>query len=40
VRNVDQLFAEIDVLAETADERGEGILGALYEYAEAIAPSV
>jgi exodeoxyribonuclease-1 len=40
VRNVDQLFAEIDVLAETADERGEGILGALYEYAEAIAPSI
>jgi exodeoxyribonuclease-1 len=38
-RNVDQLFAEIDVLAETADERGEEILGALYEYAEAIAPS-
>jgi exodeoxyribonuclease-1 len=39
VRNVDQLFAEIDALAETADERGEEILGALYEYAEAIAPS-
>lgn len=39
VRNVDQLFAEIDVLAEKADERGEEILGALYEYAEAIAPS-
>ena len=38
-RNVDQLFAEIDALAETADERGEEILGALYEYAEAIAPS-
>jgi exodeoxyribonuclease-1 len=39
-RNVDELFAEIDTLAETADERGEEILGALYEYAEAIAPSV
>jgi exodeoxyribonuclease-1 len=39
-RNVDQLFAEIDLLAETADERGEAILGALYEYAEAIAPTV
>ncbi|VTU29987.1 Exodeoxyribonuclease I [Variovorax sp. PBL-H6] len=38
-RNVDQLFAEIDTLAETADERGEELLGALYEYAEAIAPS-
>jgi exodeoxyribonuclease-1 len=37
-RNVDQLFAEIDALAEKADERGEEILGALYEYAEAIAP--
>ena len=36
-RNVDELFAEIDTLAETADERGEEILGALYEYAEAIA---
>ncbi|RZL86363.1 MAG: exodeoxyribonuclease I [Variovorax sp.] len=40
VRNVDQLFAEIDVLAEAADERAEAILGALYEYAEAIAPTV
>jgi exodeoxyribonuclease-1 len=30
-RNVDALFARIDVLSETADERGEGILGALYE---------
>ena len=39
-RNVDALFAEIDTLAETADERGEQILGALYEYAEAIAPAV
>jgi exodeoxyribonuclease I len=37
-RNVDALFAEIDALAETADERGEAILGALYDYAEAIAP--
>jgi exodeoxyribonuclease-1 len=39
-RNVDALFAEIDALAETADERGEDILGALYEYAEAIAPAI
>ena len=39
-RNVDALFAEIDALAETADERAEAILGALYEYAEAIAPEV
>ena len=37
-RNVDALFAEIDTLAETADERGEAILGALYDYAEAITP--
>ncbi len=37
-RNVDALFAEIDILSETADERGELILGALYDYVEAIAP--
>jgi len=37
-RTVDQLFTEIDTLSETADERGEEILGALYDYAEAIAP--
>ncbi|MEO7160963.1 MAG: exodeoxyribonuclease I [Polaromonas sp.] len=39
-RNVDALFAEIDALAETADERGEAILGALYDYAESIAPEI
>ncbi|SFU49905.1 Exodeoxyribonuclease I subunit C [Polaromonas sp. YR568] len=39
-RNVDALFARIDVLSETADERGEEILGALYEYAEFVAPEV
>ena len=39
-RNVDQLFAEIDTLAESADERAEAILGALYDYAEAITPTV
>ena len=39
-RNVDAFFAQIDLLAETADERGEEILGALYEYAEGIAPEV
>lgn len=38
-RTVEQLFAEIDQLSESADERGEEILGALYDYAEAIAPS-
>ena len=36
--NVDQYFAQIDVLSATADERAERILGALHEYAEAIAP--
>jgi exodeoxyribonuclease-1 len=39
-RNVDALFARIDVLSETTDERGEEILGALYEYAEFVAPEV
>jgi len=33
------LFDEMDQLAETADERGEAILGALYDYAEMIAPA-
>ncbi len=37
-RTIAQLSDEIDSLAETADERAEEILGALYEYAEAIAP--
>ncbi len=38
VRTVEQLFARIDELSESADARGEEILGALYDYAEAIAP--
>lgn len=38
-RNVDMLFGEIDVLSETADERAEEILGAVYDYVEMIAPS-
>ena len=37
-RTVDQLFDEIDRLSADADERGEAILGALYDYAESIAP--
>ena len=37
-RSIDKLFSEIDQLSETADERGEEILGALYDYAESIAP--
>lgn len=32
------LFDELDKLAETADERGEAVLGALYDYAEMVAP--
>jgi exodeoxyribonuclease-1 len=39
-RNVDAFLAELDVLSETADERGEQVLGALYDYAEMIAPEV
>ena len=37
-RTVEQLFDQIDQLSETVDERGEAILGALYDYAESIAP--
>ena len=37
-RTIAQLFDEIDTLSEEADERGEAILGALYDYAESIAP--
>ncbi len=40
VRNVDTLFAEIDVLSESADERGQAVLGALLEYVELITPEV
>ena len=36
---IDLLFEELDKLNETADERGEAILSALYDYAEAMAPS-
>lgn len=38
-RTIEQLFGEIDALSEHADERSEDILGALYDYAEQIAPS-
>ncbi|QJD98924.1 exodeoxyribonuclease I [Massilia forsythiae] len=37
-RTIEQLSGEIDALSETADERAEDILGALYDYAESIAP--
>jgi exodeoxyribonuclease-1 len=32
-------FEQIDQLNESADERGQDILGALYDYAEQIAPA-
>ena len=35
---VDTYFEEIDRLSESADERGEEILGALYDWAEMVAP--
>ena len=38
-RSIERLFDEIDQLSETVDERGEAILGALYDYAETIAPA-
>ena len=37
-RSFDALFAQLDELGVGADERGEAILGALYDYAESIAP--
>ncbi|WP_332848047.1 exodeoxyribonuclease I [Massilia sp. S19_KUP03_FR1] len=39
-RSIEQLQMEIDALSEDADEHAEQILGALYDYAEAIAPEV
>jgi exodeoxyribonuclease-1 len=38
-RSFDALFAQLDELGANADERGEAILGALYDYAESIAPN-
>lgn len=35
---LEQFFERLDTLAEQADERGQGILGELYDYAEQIAP--
>jgi exodeoxyribonuclease-1 len=37
---IHQLFEDIDKLADSADERAEAVLSALYDYAEAIAPQV
>ncbi len=38
-RTIESFFAEIDQLSESADERGEEILGTLVDYAAMIAPS-
>ena len=38
-RTMEMLFDEIDQLSENAGEHGEEILGNLYDYAEAIAPT-
>lgn len=37
-RTVEALLAEIDLLAESASDRDQAILGDLYDYADAIAP--
>jgi len=37
-RTLQSLSDELDQLAENTDERGEALLGALYDYAESIAP--
>jgi exodeoxyribonuclease-1 len=39
-RTIQALFDELDTLAETTDEQGEEVLGALYDYAEMIAPQM
>ena len=39
-RTVQALFDQIDEMSEAADERAEEILGALYDYAEGIAPDL
>jgi exodeoxyribonuclease-1 len=37
-RTLQALFDELDQLVESADKQGEALLGALYDYAESIAP--
>ncbi|KAB8036383.1 exodeoxyribonuclease I [Janthinobacterium aquaticum] len=37
-RTIESLFTDIDALSESVDERGEEILGELYDYAEMVAP--
>jgi exodeoxyribonuclease-1 len=39
-RTAEQMFAMIDALSETADERAEEILGDLYDYADGMLPEV
>ena len=39
-RTAEQMFAMIDALSETADERAEEILGELYDYADRIVPEL
>lgn len=39
-RSLTRFQEEIDALSESVDERGEEILGALYDYAESIAPAL
>ncbi|KGH31489.1 MULTISPECIES: exodeoxyribonuclease I [Comamonas] len=39
-RTAEQMFAMIDSLSETADERAEEILGELYDYADAMVPEL
>ena len=39
-RTLTDYFNAIDALSESVDERGEAILGALYDYAEMIAPDL
>ena len=38
LKTIDDYFTVIDELSETADERGEALLSALYDWAEMIAP--
>ena len=37
-KSIDAYFAEIDALSESADGRGEALLGALYDWAEMVVP--
>ena len=39
-RTFDALFAQLDALGEQADERGQAILEAIYDWAEGIAPEL